>query len=404
MQRDAAAAAQKGAAAMSVRKGMTVASSRKGTAARQKGMVKAAAMAEPQQKGGVQATGNAELVESSVTNASFLQSGTPTSMGFFPPGFQANHPAFTQESKETEEIFSVQDNHIANKLEAVHRNSQRCGKEEIKELQPLRPSSPEPALRPSHHQVSASVVVARPTTASKFHEADESVHEKVMAPLFMSSWLLNSTDPSIGADKRNEQYWGDVIETYNQTTPGNRRRNQKQAKDRWHKINRWTDLFHNDWLKARRVFTSGYNDQMWIDKAHHFYVQDNEDLGHFVLMDVWYAVRNEVKWVTYNLGLKQARKRKVSGKEAGEDIEHVDVEENAERPRPMGQKQGKKVARDIKANSKLSDSDIEELQTFGKIMLRRILYGNYAPRECVWHNTIGGANDTRVPIREDTEK
>lgn len=98
MQRDAAAAAQKGAAAMSVRKGMTVASSRKGTAARQKGKVQAAAMAEPQQKGGVQATGNAELVESSVTNASFLQSGTPTSMGFFPPGFQANHPAFTQGS------------------------------------------------------------------------------------------------------------------------------------------------------------------------------------------------------------------------------------------------------------------------------------------------------------------
>ncbi|KAF8690614.1 hypothetical protein HU200_040984 [Digitaria exilis] len=295
MQRDAAAAAQKGAAAMSVRKGMTVASSRKGTAARQKGMVQAAAMAEPQQKGGVQATGNAELVESSVTNASFLQSGTPTSMGFFPPGFQANHPAFTQESKETEEIFSVQDNHIANKLEAVHRNSQ-CS--------------------------------------------------------LMSSWLLNSTDPSIGADKRNEQYWGDVIETYNQTTPGNRRRNQKQAKDRWHKINKWTDLFHNDWLKARRVFTSGYNDQMWIDKAHHFYCKTMKTL---VIL-------------------------------------------------PMGQKQGKKVARDIKANSKLSDSDIEELQTFGKIMLRRILYGNYAPRECVWHNTIGGANDTRVPIREDTEK
>lgn len=183
----------------------------------------------------------------------------------------------------------------------------------------------------------------------------------------MSSWLLNSTDPSIGADRRNEQYWGDVIETYNQTTPGNRRRNQKQAKDRCHKINRWTNLFHNAWLKARRVFTSGYNDQMWIDKAHHFYVVDNEDLGHFVLMDVWYAVRNEAKWVTYNLGLKEARKRKVSGKEAGEDVEHAGAEEHAERPRPMGQKQAKKVARDIKANSKLSDNDIEEIQTFGKI-------------------------------------
>ncbi|RLM74683.1 uncharacterized protein C2845_PM15G18960 [Panicum miliaceum] len=130
----------------------------------------------------------------------------------------------------------------------------------------------------------------------------------------MSSWLHNSTDPSIGADRKNEQYWGDVVETYNNTTPSHRRRNAKQAKDRWHKINKWTDLFHSAWLKARRIYTSGHNDQMWIDKAHHFYVEDNKllKLGHFVLMDVWYVVRNEPKWITYNNGLKEARKSKTS--------------------------------------------------------------------------------------------
>ena len=40
--------------------------------------------------------------------------------------------------------------------------------------------------------------------------------------LQMSSWLFNSTDPSIGADRKNEQYWTDVEATYNETTPSHR--------------------------------------------------------------------------------------------------------------------------------------------------------------------------------------
>ena len=80
----------------------------------------------------------------------------------------------------------------------------------------------------------------------------------------MSSWLLNSTDSTIGADRKNDQYWSDVEATYNETTPSHRRRNAKQIKDRFHKVNKWTDLFHSAWLKARMVYTSGYNDQMWF--------------------------------------------------------------------------------------------------------------------------------------------
>ncbi|CAN6337441.1 unnamed protein product [Urochloa humidicola] len=47
----------------------------------------------------------------------------------------------------------------------------------------------------------------------------------------MSSWLLNSTDSSVGADRKNESYWTDVEATYNETTPSPRRRNAKQIKD-----------------------------------------------------------------------------------------------------------------------------------------------------------------------------
>ncbi|CAN6363767.1 unnamed protein product [Urochloa humidicola] len=51
----------------------------------------------------------------------------------------------------------------------------------------------------------------------------------------MSSWLLNSTDSSCGADRRNEQYWTDVEATYNETAPSHRARYAKQIKDRFHK-------------------------------------------------------------------------------------------------------------------------------------------------------------------------
>jgi len=109
----------------------------------------------------------------------------------------------------------------------------------------------------------------------------------------MNAWLKNSVDSISGNQKRNEQYWGDVARTYNVTTPSHRQRNMKQVKDRWHKINKWTELFHCAWLKARRLNTSGWNDQMWIDQAHKFYEDENKDLklGHFVLMNVWYAIR-----------------------------------------------------------------------------------------------------------------
>ncbi|KAF8719792.1 hypothetical protein HU200_024549 [Digitaria exilis] len=187
--------------------------------------------------------------------------------------------------------------------------------------------------------------------------------------LKMSSWLLNSTDSSMGADRKNEQYWTDVEVTYNETTPSHRARNAKQIKDRFHKVNRWTDLFHSAWLKARIVYTIGYNDQMWIEKAHVFYIEDNKklNLGPFVLLEVWNTVKTEAKWITYNNGLKAARKKvasKVSGSEK-EGEAPIDLEVVDDQPRPMGQKQAKKLKY---AKSKEVDHiDLDELDRFGKI-------------------------------------
>ncbi|CAN6287350.1 unnamed protein product [Urochloa humidicola] len=86
----------------------------------------------------------------------------------------------------------------------------------------------------------------------------------------------------------------------------------------------------------------------------------------FVLLNVWKVVRNEAKWKTYNLNLKEARKIKSSDKEKeGEDADHMDVDELEGPPRPMGQKRAKKAA--LENNGKRKESDIEELDKFGKI-------------------------------------
>jgi len=174
----------------------------------------------------------------------------------------------------------------------------------------------------------------------------------------MSAWIEHSTDSTCGADKGGNQYWGEVVESYNKNTPPLRKRNLKQCKDRWHKINRWTDLFECAYVKARRVFTSGYSDQMWIDAAHKFYVEDNKDakLGPFVGIEVWKICRKVSKWKTYNEELRNARKRKSFHLEEERDQENDESLEEMPN-QPMGQKAAKKAALAAKGKSKGSSSE-----------------------------------------------
>jgi len=187
----------------------------------------------------------------------------------------------------------------------------------------------------------------------------------------MSAWIENSMDSTTGADRKGEAYWGDVIKAYNKETPPQRKRNAKQAKDRWHKINRWCDLFESEYLKDRRVFTSDYSDEMWMDTAEKFYL--DHKLGPFVIKNVWKICREVPKWKTYNEELKNARKRKSYHLE--EDVENVDSEDEMPK-RPMGQKAAKKSALAAKGKSKAMGDDgkseestnhVEKLDKLSKI-------------------------------------
>jgi hypothetical protein len=176
----------------------------------------------------------------------------------------------------------------------------------------------------------------------------------------MSAWIEHSTDSTCGADKGGGQYWAELVETYNKNTPPLRRRSVKQCKDRWHKVNKWTDLFESAYAKARRVFTSGYSSEMWLDAAHKFYVVDNKGnkdvTGPYTLMDVWKVCREVPKWKTYNENLKNARKRKSFHLEGESEDNEEDTSDEMPK-RPMGQKAAKKAALAAKRVKVSSSSD-----------------------------------------------
>ncbi|CAN6360623.1 unnamed protein product [Urochloa humidicola] len=174
-----------------------------------------------------------------------------------------------------------------------------------------------------------------------------------------SAWIEHSTDSTCGADKAGGQYWNEVVETYNKTTPTHRSRSSKQCKDRWHKINKLTDLFECAYVKARRVFTSGYSNEQWLEAAQKFYLEDNKEnrdvVGPFLLTEVWKICRDVPKWKTYNENLKNACKRKSFHLEADSD-ENEDTSDETPK-RPMGQKQAKKAALAAKKGKGSSSSD-----------------------------------------------
>jgi hypothetical protein len=76
-------------------------------------------------------------------------------------------------------------------------------------------------------------------------------------------------------------------------------RTKRQVKERWHKINRWANMFNDCWLKVRRLYISGCSNEMWLKKAHKLYEQESKG-SHYVHMNVWNMVQNQVKWIAYN--------------------------------------------------------------------------------------------------------
>lgn len=145
---------------------------------------------------------------------------------------------------------------------------------------------------------------------------------------------------------------------YNSTTPENRKRLVKQAKDHWHSLNKLVYQFHCSYTKASAIYASGQSDAQLLEKAHAFYEADYKAQFHH--MDCWRAVNEFPKWRTYNEWLDQTKKRKTSEPgETGKDMSsHADEEDIA---RPIGTK-ATKAERNGKSKSKQVAADMELLE------------------------------------------
>ncbi|CAN6302529.1 unnamed protein product, partial [Urochloa humidicola] len=123
-----------------------------------------------------------------------------------------------------------------------------------------------------------------------------------------SAWLQNSLDPVDGNGKKSDKYWADVTDTYNSTTPSNRRRNRNQLKIRWDRIKKPVSEFHSCWVRTTRVFQSGESDDQRTDQVLQIYASEHNDKP-FLLQHIWRVVRHERKWAAY---VKKLNKEKGS--------------------------------------------------------------------------------------------
>jgi hypothetical protein len=137
-------------------------------------------------------------------------------------------------------------------------------------------------------------------------------------------------------------------------------RNKRQVKERWHKINRWANMFNDYWLEVSWLYTSGYLDEMWLEKAHKLYEQESKG-SHFLHMNVWNMVRNQAKWISYNQSHIKRKEMDNDNTNEGGGLEDIEV------PRPMGQKKAKKAACEGKGKTKESTINVDELERFEKI-------------------------------------
>lgn len=171
-----------------------------------------------------------------------------------------------------------------------------------------------------------------------------------------SAWLHNSLDPVDGNGKRSDKYWADVTDTYNSTTPSNRRRNRNQLKIRWERIKKPLSEFHGSWVKATRVFQSGQSDDQRTDEALQIYASEHNDKP-FLLQHIWRVVRHERKWSAY---VKKLLSNKVNG---AMQSNVVNVEDSPKK-RPIGQKRAKEMSNGKRKSPEAISAIGEKLDQF----------------------------------------
>ena len=93
----------------------------------------------------------------------------------------------------------------------------------------------------------------------------------------LSAWCHHSIDAVKGTDQKAEHYWKAVAQEFNSNMPsGGHKRIAKQCRTHWDGLKREVAKFSELHSKARSTFTSGYSDDMIMEKTREWYKSRNK--------------------------------------------------------------------------------------------------------------------------------
>ncbi|XP_013667205.2 glutathione S-transferase T2-like [Brassica napus] len=119
--------------------------------------------------------------------------------------------------------------------------------------------------------------------------------------VLISAWLNTSKDVVVRIDQKSGTFWKRVGEYYAESPHvlvGGDKTKHNHCKQRWHKINDWTNKFCGAFAAAERQMTSGQNETDVLKLAHDIYYANHKQK--FSVEHAWCVLRYEQKWISLN--------------------------------------------------------------------------------------------------------
>ncbi|KAL0711479.1 hypothetical protein Bca4012_018457 [Brassica carinata] len=174
--------------------------------------------------------------------------------------------------------------------------------------------------------------------------------------VLISAWLNTSKDAVVGNDQKGQTFWRRVAEYY-QSTPHAKEsgdpRDWRHLKQRWQKINDYTNKFCGAYAAAERQITSGQSDTDVLKAAFDIYFANHQ--RKFNLEHAWCVLRFEQKWLSLNTPKPSGSGKRKAGEECSQTSSTTVGDEEV---RPEGSKAAK-----ARKNNTQGLKSIDEVKT-----------------------------------------
>uniref|UniRef100_A0A0D3CWH7 Myb-like domain-containing protein n=1 Tax=Brassica oleracea var. oleracea TaxID=109376 RepID=A0A0D3CWH7_BRAOL len=176
--------------------------------------------------------------------------------------------------------------------------------------------------------------------------------------VLISAWLNTSKDAVVG----NEQKSG----TFRKRVESGEPREHLHCKQRWHKINNFTNKFCGAYAAAERHISSGQNNNDVLKVAHDIFYSDHNTK--FNLEHAWCVLRYEHKWLSLNTPKPSGSSKRKAGETCSQtssttvgDHEYMSICEMKKEDLMMKEKLSKLAIPDTLLAKKESLSEAEEV-------------------------------------------